>query len=773
MNTTLIDYDIVKNRQAKTPELKNILEKSQALLNMLEQVTSSPLVSKKPQNCEDLKNQLSSLIERLRNKVQLFSNGVITVSVAGVEKSGKTTLLKNLTGIEHLPTADERCTSVSCEILYVEKQTDEGLNINYYTRDELLGVVQRQLTYLQKAKDLLSDERQYPWQPTPQSIEAFSSYSLPAIKEIALEKVLEYKAALDQLTSIQHCIRQYAHKLGCSETDSILNLPKYASHKTAGNDNTSDLQPIIRKITVRKNFAEGTPFLRLCDTPGVDDPNPYALEHTFEAIKSETDLLIIANRPLVTPSITGPLAKFIGNLKKLDPSSPLRDRSIFFVNWHKPVDPEQTNANIRIKEVKKNEVFPEGAIYGPCDIMDKGAIKKFLAEINRRLRNDIPKQDKELIQKFNSEWGDIKAEIRTQVLMPLRAQTPPMPEAIQTRLYDMFDKWFSKDYDSRSAKPETAYFMGKLNAGFNQKTAACSTHEILDKLNANIISICKDEMDKLRKWLEENANEDSVKDIINGNGDPRYTILPTLGVEMTDIVEKLTSVVEDIGPVVQEEVYDVIKNALNSDDLADKLCPGETVSERLQTLCNKLKEQAIDPEDEDVNFIIKSINNFGAVAVQMHCIMRHELRPALNLLDPNRWHADRHTGLVDSVSDILHTAPNGTHCIAWLKKSGIPSTSDDYIAHSNFYTNLCKVSFTIIQTVLLSHSNKFEALLHDFLSDASQTLATQDRCKNGWRKALRPFVSIILEQECSDMLRNQENAIQFKQLVDSFEAVID
>lgn len=773
MNTTLIDYDIVKNRQAKTPELKNILEKSQALLNMLEQVTSSPLVSKKPQNCEDLKNQLSSLIERLRNKVQLFSNGVITVSVAGVEKSGKTTLLKNLTGIEHLPTADERCTSVSCEILYVEKQTDEGLNINYYTRDELLGVVQRQLTYLQKAKDLLSDERQYPWQPTPQSIEAFSSYSLPAIKEIAQEKVLKYKGALDQLTSIQHCIRQYAHKLGCSETDSILNLPKYASHKTAGNDNTSDLQPIIRKITVHKHYAEGSPFLRLCDTPGVDDPNPYALEHTFESIKSETDLLIIANRPLVTPSITGPLAEFIGNLKKLDPSSPLRDRSIFFVNWQKPVDPEQTNAKIRIAEVKKNEVFPEGAIYGPCDIMDRVAIKQFLVEINKRLRNDIPKQDKELILKFNSEWGDIKAEIRTQVLKPLRAQTPPMPEATQTKLYDMFDKWFSKDYDSDSPKLETAYFMGSLNSGLNRKTATCSTHSILEKLHKEIITICKDEMAKLQKWLEENASEAACADIINGNGDPRSTILPTLGVAMTDVVEKLTAVVEDIAPVVQEEVYDVIKNALASDEITDKLCPGDTAAERLQSLCIKLKEQAIDPEDEDVNFIIRSLNNFADASIQMNCIMRHELRPALNLMDPNRWHHDRRSTLVESLSDILVSSPLGKQCITWLKNAGVPSTSDPAKAHSDFYTNLCKVSFTIIQTVLLSNSNKFEALLHDFLSDASQTLATQNRCKNGWRKGLRPFIGIILQQESSEMLRNQENAIQFKKLVDSFESVID
>ena len=114
--STLLNQDIVQLRQQKVPQLEAMLESTTSLHQVLAQVMSSPLVQRKPMEGTQLLARLATLQEQLTNKVQLFRNGVITVSVAGVEKSGKTTLLKNLTGIEDLPTADERCTSVSCEV---------------------------------------------------------------------------------------------------------------------------------------------------------------------------------------------------------------------------------------------------------------------------------------------------------------------------------------------------------------------------------------------------------------------------------------------------------------------------------------------------------------------------------------------------------------------------------------------------------------------------------------------------------------------------------
>lgn len=185
-------------RQQKVPQLESMPASVGELRQILLQVMSSPLVQRKPQECTQMLALLATLQEQLSNKVQLFRNGVITVSVAVVEKSGRTTLLKNLTGIEVLLTADERCTAFFCEILYANSPENEGLDIIYYTPEELLSVVQRQLTYLRKESNLRKDGKAHAWKSMPVTIEGFSSesYSLPPANCIIEEKVLLYEGAL-------------------------------------------------------------------------------------------------------------------------------------------------------------------------------------------------------------------------------------------------------------------------------------------------------------------------------------------------------------------------------------------------------------------------------------------------------------------------------------------------------------------------------------------------------------------------------------------------
>ncbi len=762
---TLLNQDIVQLRQQKVPQLEAMLESTTSLQQVLEQIMHSPLVQRKPQEGAQILTRLATLREQLANKTQLFRNGVITVSVAGVEKSGKTTLLKNLTGINNLPTADERCTSVSCEILYAPSVSEEGLDIIYYTREELQGVVTRQLNYLQQENDLWADGQQFTLAPAPDSIEMFAYYPLPGISALAEEKRMLYEGALSQLQAIKDCLAKHSAKLGTTGHDSLDNLNLYASHKTEDNDNVSDLQAIIRKITIRKHFAGGAPFLRLCDTPGVDDPNPQALSHTFQAIKAETDLLIIANRPGNMPSITQPLAMFLSNLKKLDTSAPLRDRSIFFVNWHRSIDPEQKNANIRIQKVHEKSVFPASSIYGPCDIMSQEAIDAFLNHINGRLRNDIPRQDNELIQNLTREWKSIQACVRTQVLDMLRDQAPPMPDEMQRDLDFKLDAWFDKRFDTSSNRNETEYFMGCLRTRMNEKTRGCRTHATLEDLRGRVKSIRDAKSELIKNWLIENASEEKCKMMIDAHTSPEAEILPKLAEQMTELVQELTAVAEDIGPVIQKDVYQVITEALGQ-DAAAQLCPGSTPAEGLGSLCTKLEATS---RDEDVAFITRNLREFAGISMQMRCIMRHELRPALNLLDSFRWHADRRQDLIKDVTDMIGNAPQGDMCKKWLISAKLCSLSDEAKIHSDFYKKLFTTSMMVIDAVLSSNSNKFAKLMEDYMADASQTLATQRRCENGWRKALRPYGNIILAAEWSRVAGQAANAKQYAELVDNLE----
>lgn len=766
MSHTIIKSEIVNERQQKAPLLKEMYTSSIRLVSELKAIKNSTLIQHKPTEWDTIIARLTSFCDILNNKYKLFSNGVITVSIAGVEKSGKTTLLKSLTGIEDLPTADERCTSVSCEIMYTDTQTNEGLDITYYTQDELLGVVKRQLSYLQQEADLLCNGRTYSWAPMPDSIETFGYYQLPPIADISEEKMFLYADALKQLIAIQACLKQYTVKLGTTEHDSLENLPKYASHETEGCKNISDQQSIIRKITIHKHFAGGSTALRLCDTPGVDDPNPQALCHTFQAIKSETDLLIIANRPGNMPSITQPLAMFLSNLKKLDTSAPLRDRAIFFVNWHRSIDPEQKNASLRIQKVKEKGVFPPSSIYGPCDIMEPASISEFLNHINGRLRNDIPRQDNELIQNLTREWKSIQASVRTQVLDVLRKQTPPMPEQLQYELDFKLDAWFDKRFDTTSPpREDTKYFMGCLRTRMNEKTRGCRTHNTLEILRKKVEDILKERSNAIKTWLTETASEDKCRMMIDAHTSPEAEILPKLAEQMTDLVQELTSVAEDIGPVIQSEVHEVITDALGA-DVAAQLCPGNSSAECLSSLCSKLEANS---RDEDIAFIVRSLREFAGISMQMRCIMRHELRPALNLLDSFRWHADRRPELIEDAKNMIGHSNQGDLCRQWLEKARLCSLSDTPQEHSDFYKKLFSASMLLINTVLNSNTNKFAKLMEDYMADASQTLATQRRCENGWRKALRPYGKVILAAEWAQVASQAAYARQFAELADSLE----
>jgi hypothetical protein len=238
---------------------------------------------------------------------------------------------------------------------------------------------------------------------------------------------------------------------------------------------------------------------------------------------------------------------------------------------------------------------------------------------------------------------------------------------------------------------------------------------------------------------------------------------------MTKAVEKITGVAEDISPVIQEEVYKVIADALQAPSVAEQLCPGDTPAERLMNLCRKMKEHALD---DDVKFIVSSLGEFANIEVQMRCLMRHELRPALNLFDPLRWTAERKAALIESVATALDTTSHSKECLSWIKSARILSSTDSAEEHSSFYENLCKVCFIVIHAVMLSNANKFEALMQDFMADASQTLATQRRCENGWHKGLRPFTGTILADEYRKMEQNQANAQAYANMLEKLNCAI-
>ena len=261
MSTPLINGNIVKARQQNAPYLAEMRDAAENLIQQLHRIQHSPLVQYKPEKCGSLIAEVEKLKNELESKYQLFSNGVITVSIAGMEKSGKSTMLNRLTGITALPTADERCTSISCEIIYVDSEDKEGLKIVFYTEKQLLEVIHHQLAYLQNEKDLWKDGYSFTWSNMPGTVGDFAYYTLPTLDDIDNTQRGKYKSALEQLYNIRTILKQSSElaKLGTSYRDKLANLHLYASHKTTAVEAISEQQAIIRKITVFKNMKGAYP----------------------------------------------------------------------------------------------------------------------------------------------------------------------------------------------------------------------------------------------------------------------------------------------------------------------------------------------------------------------------------------------------------------------------------------------------------------------------------------------------------------------------------
>lgn len=773
---SLLDPQIAKNRQDNAPRLAAMADTVQSWVEALEKVEASTLSFPKPAKLSSLLQECRSLLARMRNKQRLFESGQITVSVAGVEKSGKTTMLQTLTGITALPTADERCTSVPCDIVYTEGEED--FLLEYHTEQSLMESVALPLWESLTAPDI--------WQegcpgmpPAPSCLDAFVASPLPAVDAMCAEHKVKYSSTLDTLRAVQCCLKSHRNLLGTvGRMEGLGELGHFAGHATADNTEVSALQPIIRRIVVHKKFEGGSDSLRLCDTPGFDDPNPIARRRTYKTIAEESDMLVVVNRPGVTPSITEPLAQFISDMKGLDVDMPLRNRCVFFVNWHKQLDPDKKNADIRRDKVAAEGVFPEQAIYGPTDVTDTEEMGRFMEHLNARMANELPNQDRALLARFEDAVEDMRAKLRLNVLNKLQACCPPMGEDLANELQNSFTRWF----DGREGADTCEFFYGRLKTGMNRLSKGSGMRQKVEELRRRIENEFNANAKAIYQWVRAFITEDNCRAAIEAHEEPEDRFLPALAIQMNAAVNTLTSVVEDLGPSIQEAVMNVISEALG-DSVAQKLCPGNDAAERLAALRKIVQGAAQSSSDEknEAAFLAENMLEFAELSAQMRYIMRYQLRPCLNLLDPFRWHHERRAALIHQVHAILKDASADQDIKAAADAIACYETPDCHIPNKNdeprecfeFLQHVAIFSVATLQAILFSSSGKLQELMDDFLAQASQGLATQQGCRDGWRMALIRQKHIILEAEYSEQLQRSNESREYAALLDAFKNSIN
>ncbi len=796
MSNYLLNEEIVAYRREMSKTLRGYSDQMDQLNKVLSEVSDSGLSFRRPPQLEKLIESGKCLKERIDRKLKLFENGMVTVAIAGVEKSGKTTMIKELTGIKELPTADERCTSTSCELVYVAPGEKESFDVVYHSQKSLLEqVIALQWKFIAEgtAKGMWVDEEdgQVFQGAFPNSIEEFLSKKLPSNTDcIESGSRIKYKDSLEMLNRLQTILQTESRdKLGKTEFNKPLEqLIEFASGQTRNNLNPNKEQPLVSRLTVKTSFEGGSPSFRIIDTPGIDDPNPQARTRTYKMIEEETDFLIVLNRPSNTPSITVPLAEFLGDLKSLDKDSPLISRSVFLTNWHQQIDPDKKNAQYRIDEVKKEyKVFPDSSLYGPCDVTDKESLRAFMKYLNDRLQQELPQQDQVLFARFDSSIKDFRAEVRIKVLQELKKQQPPLPKDVEAKLLAQFDDWFD-DEDKEPAE----CFLGRLRTRLVQmvSTQASTKNAKLQELQKRVWECYSEEKKSLMEWHKETITLKHIEEYISGKKSPIEVLLPKISEKVSYLVQQVTNHVEELGPIVQNEVMRVVTEALGEANTSSLCGDGDALTQ-ISTLRNKLKDASEALKDDNIKFIVDNLSEFADMSMRMDYIMRYELRPSMNLLDIFRWQVPRRELLIVKTCQILEEASKETTAknlrgqtqavINELKKfkhggtAIVPSEMNDPAdKHKQFLDFVTGASVIVLETLLSNQTNELQEVMLDFLAQASQGLGSQAKCKKGWKRGLQHCMGDIkmFQDEMREVQAKSRESLKYRELCDQLEALI-
>ncbi|MBR4310785.1 MAG: dynamin family protein [Akkermansia sp.] len=624
-------------------------------------------------------DSLVSFRENLSTKIALYKNGVLTVSIAGVEKAGKTTLLKTLTGIKELPTGKNRCTAVSCEIFYSEKE-EEKFEVHYYSQDELVELIKSQVRYILESNISITRNNQ-----ELKSDDELSFITLDNLSDLNFPPVTTVKDGLDgklgsvlkRIDRIKACLqtKECKYKLGKVDTfTDFRSLPQYIAHPCeAGTDDITgesieantpvETQPLIRIVKVFKNFEHGVKHLRLYDTPGVSDPDPIATRQMMQAAKSETDMMIVVSKCRGRQTdVTDDLVKLVNILGELK----VTDRLFFVVNYAATKEHDSYRDAVEHREkIKKTYTGSNFEVWGPYDASNGKNIETLLTSINERLLTMVEEQDEAFVDIVERDWQNLQNQ-HAEIVKSLKKLLPDDESYVEAEKYAWYDMWFKMANMSTSSEPQN-HFFDKLCYEMSNMTASSGNGD--DSLNIviqDVKNIRAEAWKTIQLWLETNVTDEKCKALLSGRRDNTHEkLLSGLAVEMSEIVNNIARQAEQIGPDVQKYVCDRICRALDVNTFGEKLSMkkistqfvgnSNDAAEKLSTLCDKLEKGTTD---EDVRFVVSKLREIALISERAGYIMRYELRPALNLLDTFRWTKERRHSLDEQVGKIIQSAGN-------------------------------------------------------------------------------------------------------------------
>jgi len=754
---TQIDPKIVATRKGHAPGLKAILDKAvevSAALNALDAAAAHVQAPKQSllENIANGKARLRNLQTRATVRHRRFDSGLISVAVGGIEKSGKTTLLKTLTGIDNLPTANERCTAVCCEIIYDPRNT---FDLEFHSDEEFCRNVLHPLV------DAFN--RNYPpaAEPTeelifPGTLADFGALVLPSKGRFPAGT--DSWIVLDALDNLQLHIQELRQYVGSGPRQGIAldELSEWVAHRDDAKARAK--VATVSRCIIFTAFSGGSENLRWIDTPGVDDPSPLARERTLKAVGHDADLLVVATMPRDKPTPTDSFIHFWTSIHHLRDEVDLMQRLLILLNWKRDADPQKIEINKHRATLENQQQIPPGLFCGPLEANKPEDVQRFMEDVNRHLAIHLPGQDERVVASLENELKSCLAEIRTTIFDAASRLAPAdgAQSDVETKL---FLQWFSHT----ALSGQQSGFWPHLRELFVKAVAEIPKSEAVVKAQANLIGVFKDHTEKIkaslptagemRSWLEQNAGHPPITGYMQTFSTGSFS----------GLVNDLAKQVGEFGPIMQQAILRTFRDA----GLGHLLPEGDP-QETLQHLHAHLASAA----PESGNPVLDALNELAGLKQSLQYVYRWEMRPAINFLSPLHWNQGNAVGdlarlLEQGGATDKDKAHRSQELCDYFDKTRLPGIQDAPEAHAQVFAHICKFALRGVQSVLDGGRCRLDNIADDFVRDFQTRLTFSAVTEQAWRDVLLPCRGQLLGQEIASIRADSEKLIRFRTAVEA------
>lgn len=758
MDIPKLGEDIVSHRQKKAPLIQNIADrcdsfriKLNALMSALGQLSSdAPDMQKFRLEIFALIDESDKLRERLAVRHARFQSGLITVSIAGLEKAGKTTFLRSLTGIESLPAFDERCTAVCCEIHYARDRSD--FDIEFYSEAEFMERVIKPVA--ETIMTALPEPMKSQFRLPASAIE-FINTALPPTDCLA-GGTTAFKLLRD-LGNLQRYFEECRQNLGRAPLAGrpLNELKDWVSHKPAGTDDDDEQLrgrhlarvSAAKVCRIHTAFNGGSPHLRWIDTPGVDDPNRRARELTLATIASETDLLAVSSRPGAAPSPNENFHNFWDSVSHQPDEIDLLSRLLFVLNWDRRVDPDGENIRIHRKYLIDAGV-PRHIFAGPFEAIRESDAAQLMERVNAHLAEHLPEQDDAVIREFESRFKNLQARIR--LLHDAMKKSHPSDAAQQDMEYEEFQKWFH-------------WYHGDQDKGFWTELVAALDHatrdiledpRILESENA-LNDIFAKEAKKIQTQIPQPKELEEY--LIRHRGEnPIPHAMRSISTQFSRLVNGLSYQIQEFGPIMQDKIVQVLSKAG-----LEPLLTGKNSEEKLRHLTESFGNQG------EPNSVVEVLQEALELPRNLKYVLRYELREAVDFCDPTLWNEKESAW--KRLTDMLTANGSDIEKLAKFDTHKHPPVTDSREQDYEILKKIAGNAMLAIYAVLNNERYLPRRIADDFMRDCRVRLCFAPESEQEWRTLLFKNRGVLLAATIGQLRAKSERVRAFHAALNELE----